>query len=79
MWSAIPSAASRLAARLLGLAALLVATSGLAAPAINTIESGLFGGAGGPAYNASVQATWLKDPASYIKQADARFAALLRS
>jgi hypothetical protein len=29
--------------------------------------------------NASVQATWLKDPAGYIKQADARFAALLRS
>lgn len=163
MLSALPSAAGRFAARLLGLLALFVATSGMAAPAINTLESGLFGGAGGPAilgydpvayftegkpvkgrtdlaaewmgavwrfssaanrdlfkadpskyapqyggycaygvsqgnlvgiepdkfriidgklylnYNASVQTTWLKDPAGYIKQADAKFAALLKS
>ena len=29
-------------------------------------------------YNASVQATWLKDPAAYIKLADAMFQALLK-
>ncbi len=29
-------------------------------------------------YNASVQATWLKDPAAYIKLADAKFQALLK-
>jgi YHS domain-containing protein len=29
-------------------------------------------------YNADVQATWLKDPAGYIKQADAKFQALLK-
>ena len=29
-------------------------------------------------YNADVQATWLKDPAGYIKQADAKFLALLK-
>jgi YHS domain-containing protein len=29
-------------------------------------------------YNADVQATWLKDPARYIKQADAKFKALLK-
>jgi YHS domain-containing protein len=29
-------------------------------------------------YNASVQATWLKDPSAYIKLADAQFQALLR-
>ena len=28
-------------------------------------------------YNAEVQATWLKDPAGYVKQADAKFKALL--
>ncbi len=28
-------------------------------------------------YNADVQATWLKDPAGYIQQADAKFKALL--
>ena len=29
-------------------------------------------------YDADVQALWLKDPAGYIRQADARFAALLK-
>ena len=29
-------------------------------------------------YNAEVQATWLKDPARYVKQADAKFKALLK-
>lgn len=29
-------------------------------------------------YNAEVQATWLKDPAGYVKQADAKFKALLK-
>ena len=29
-------------------------------------------------YNASVQATWLKDPAAYIKLADTKFQALLK-
>ena len=29
-------------------------------------------------YNADVQATWLKDPAGYVKQADAKFKALLK-
>ena len=29
-------------------------------------------------YNADVQATWLKDPAGYVKQADAKFQALLK-
>jgi hypothetical protein len=29
-------------------------------------------------YNASVQETWLKDPAGYIKLADAKFAALFK-
>lgn len=29
-------------------------------------------------YDADVQATWLKDPAGYVKQADARFKALLK-
>ena len=29
-------------------------------------------------YDAEVQATWLKDPAGYIKQADAKFKALLK-
>lgn len=29
-------------------------------------------------YNAEVQATWLKDPARYVKLADAKFEALLR-
>lgn len=29
-------------------------------------------------YDADVQATWLKDPASYIKTADAKFQALLK-
>jgi YHS domain-containing protein len=161
--SALPAAAGRLAARLFGLLTVLLATSAMAAPPINTLEGGVFGGAGGPAilgydpvayftdgrpvkgradvvaewmgatwrfastanrdrfkadpqmyapqyggycaygvsqghlvgiepdkfrivdgklylnYNASVQATWAKDPAGYIKQADAKFAALLKS
>jgi YHS domain-containing protein len=29
-------------------------------------------------YDADVQATWLKDPAGYVRQADARFEALLK-
>jgi hypothetical protein len=29
-------------------------------------------------YDADVQATWLKDPAGYVRQADARFKALLK-
>lgn len=29
-------------------------------------------------YNADVQATWLKNPAGYVKQADAKFKALLK-
>ncbi len=162
MLSVFSVAAGRVAARILGLMAFVVATSGMAAPAINTLEGGLFGGAGGPAilghdpvayftegkpvkgradlvtewmgatwrfasaanrdlfkadpqkyapqyggycaygvsqgnlvgiepdkfrivdgklylnYNASVQTTWLKDPVGYIKQADARFASLLK-
>jgi YHS domain-containing protein len=159
--SLLDSSARRVAARWLGLVAVAFATSATAAPAINTLEGGLFGGHGGPAilgydpvayftdgkpvkgrddvaadwmgatwkfasaahrdlfksdprkyapqyggycaygvsqgnlvgiepdkfriidgklylnYNASVQTTWLTDPAGYIKQADAKFAALL--
>ena len=29
-------------------------------------------------YNADVQASWLKDPAGYVKQADAKFESLLK-
>ena len=156
------SPARRGLARVLSIASMCCATVALAAPAINTLEGGLFGGSGGPAilgydpvayftdgrpvkgrddlvaewmgatwrfasaahrdlfkvdppkyapqyggycaygvsqgnlvgiepdkfkiidgklylnYNASVQTTWLKDPAGYIKQADARFSVLLK-
>jgi YHS domain-containing protein len=157
-----PLRLSRRSSLLLGLAALLASTAALAAPPVNTLKAGLFGGSSDTAilgydpvayftdgkpvkgqdslsvdwmgakwkfssqahrdqfkaapekfapqyggycaygvsqdnlvsiepdkfkildgklylnYNADVQAKWLKDPAGFIKQADAKFAALLK-